>query len=97
MTVFFVSRHPGAVEWARRRGLAVDAWVAHLDITKVGAGDTAIGSLPLHLAAKVCARGGCLLHLSADIPAEWRGRELSADELEAAGARLEEFFVKGLA
>ncbi|MDP2793424.1 MAG: CRISPR-associated protein Csx16 [Sulfurisoma sp.] len=96
MTTYFVSRHPGAVEWARRQGLAVDAWVAHLDVEKVGAGDTVIGSLPLHLAAAVCARGTRFLHLTLDIPAEWRGRELSADELEMAGARLEEFFVEKL-
>ena len=97
MTTFFVSRHPGAVEWARRQGQTVDRWVAHLDVASVGAGDTVIGSLPLHLAAEVNARGARFVHLTLDIPAEWRGRELSADELQAAGARLEEFFVKGAA
>lgn len=94
MTTFFVSRHPGAVDWAQRHGLRVDAWVMHLDPQKVGAGDTVIGSLPLHLAAAVCARGARFLHLTLDIPAEWRGRELSADDLETAGARLEEFGVE---
>lgn len=97
MTTLFVSRHPGAVEWARRQGLTVDLWVAHVDAARVGAGDTVIGSLPLHLAAEVAARGARFLHLTLDIPAEWRGRELSADELEMAGARLEEFFVRGAA
>lgn len=94
VSVHFVSRHPGAREWARRRDLAVDAWVAHLDPEEVGAGDTVIGSLPLHLAARVCSRGARFLHLALDIPAEWRGRELDAGELEAAGARLEEYFVR---
>ena len=94
MSTLFVSRHPGAVEWARRTSLTVDVWVAHLDVAKVGAGDTVIGSLPPHLAAEVCARGARFLHLRLDIPAEWRGRELSADELEMAGARLEEYFVE---
>lgn len=97
MTTIFVSRHPGAVEWARRQGLAVDVWAAHLDATTVGADDTVIGSLPLNLAAEVNARGARFLHLTLDIPAEWRGRELSANELDAAGARLEKFFVKGVA
>ncbi|MDP2824002.1 MAG: CRISPR-associated protein Csx16 [Sulfuritalea sp.] len=97
MTVWFVSRHPGAVDWARRRDLGIDVWLVHLDATRVGAGDTVIGSLPLHLAAEVCSRGARFLHLTLGIPAEWRGRELSADELEAAGTRLEQFFVKGIA
>ena len=97
MSTIFVSRHPGAVDWARRRGLAVEAWATHLDPAQLGAGDTVIGSLPLHLAAAVCERGARFLHLSLDIPAEWRGRELTADQLDLAGARLEEFFVKGIA
>jgi len=96
MTSFFVSRHPGAIEWARRRGLTVDAWLVHLDVERVGIRDTVIGSLPLNLAAAVNARGARYLHLTLELPAEWRGRELSADELEAAGARLEEYFVKGI-
>jgi CRISPR-associated protein Csx16 len=90
---FFLSRHPGAVDWARRQGLAVDHWLAHLDVAQVQPGDTVIGTLPIHLAAQVCARGGRYLHLSLDMPAELRGRELSADELERAGARLEGYSV----
>ncbi|BDI03599.1 CRISPR-associated protein Csx16 [Sphaerotilus microaerophilus] len=94
MATFFLSRHPGAVEWARRQGLAVDQWLAHLEVAQVQPGDTVIGTLPIHLAAQVCARGGRYLHLSLDLPVELRGRELTADELERAGARLEEFWVE---
>jgi hypothetical protein len=50
----FLSRHPGAVEWARRRGLVVDQWLAHLEVAQVQPGDTVIGTLPIHLAAQVC-------------------------------------------
>jgi CRISPR-associated protein Csx16 len=91
---FFLSRHPGAVEWARRQGLVVDQWLAHLEVAQVQPGDTVIGTLPIHLAAQVCARGGRYLHLSLDVPPQWRGRELTADELEAAGARLEGYDVR---
>lgn len=89
----FVSRHPGAVEWARRRGLAVDQWLTHLNIAQLRAGDTVIGTLPIQLVAQVCDRGARYLHLSLTLPAEWRGRELTADELARADAKLEAFVV----
>jgi CRISPR-associated protein Csx16 len=96
MTTWFVTRHSGAVEWARRQGLAVDRQVDHLEPVELAEGDTVIGTLPVHLAAAVCERGGHYLHLSLDLPPELRGRELTADDMEAAGARLEEYRVERL-
>jgi len=93
-TTWLVSRHPGAVDWAASQGLAVDRRVAHLDLSRVHAGDTVIGTLPVHLAARVCAIGARYKHLSLDLPADWRGRELSAAELQAANARLQPFRVE---
>lgn len=91
MTTWFVSRHAGALEWAARRGLLIDRFATHLDPAEVQAGDTVIGSLPVNLAAVVCQRGGRYLNLSVALPAELRGKELSADQLDRLGARLEEF------
>ncbi|WP_349497520.1 CRISPR-associated protein Csx16 [Hydrogenophilus thermoluteolus] len=91
--IWFVTRHPGAVEWAARQGLKVDRQVAHLDPDEVQAGDTVIGTLPVHLAAQVCARKARYLHLSLDLPPEARGLELSADDLERYGARLEAYHI----
>lgn len=93
-TVYFVSRHPGALAWARDRGIRIDSHLAHLDGVALGGGDTVIGTLPMHLAARVCASGARFLNLTVDIPADSRGRELGARELEAFGARLEEFRVE---
>lgn len=93
MTTYLVTRHPGAIAWAERQGIQVDRQIDHLDPGIVAAGDTVIGILPVNLAAQVCARGGRYLNLSLDLPAEARGRELSADELEAYGARLEAYVV----
>lgn len=93
MTTWIVTRHPGAVEWARQRGMSADRVAPHLDPQDVQAGDTVAGTLPVHLAAAVCRRGARYLHLSIDVPAAWRGRELSAAELDAANARLEPFLV----
>ncbi len=94
MTVFFVSRHKGAVGWSAQHGLRVDTLVDHLDPQEVHEGDTVIGSLPLHLIAKVCERGARFLHLAIDIPAQWRGQELTAEQLSQADARLEEYVVR---
>ncbi|TSE30394.1 CRISPR-associated protein Csx16 [Tepidimonas charontis] len=93
MTTYFVTRHPGAVEWAARQGLAVDAVIAHLDPDEIQSGDVVIGTLPIHLVAQVCARGGRYYNLSLDVSLDARGRELSADDLIRYGARLEEYHV----
>ena len=94
MTTYFVSRHPGAVEWARRRGITVDRHVAHLDPQIITKDDTVIGTLPVNLAAEVCAREARHLHLSLDLPTAARGRELSAEELDQYGARLERYIIR---
>jgi len=96
MTIFFVTRHPGALDWARRRGITFDTHVVHLDPAKVSRGDTVIGSLPVHLAAAVCARGARCLNLSLDLPPNLRGRELNAQMLEECQARIEEYRVEKL-
>lgn len=94
MTTWFVSRHPGALEWAARQGLQIDRFATHLDPAEVQGGDTVIGSLPVHLAAVVCQRGGRYLNLSVTLPAELRGKELSADKLDQLGARLEQYRIE---
>jgi CRISPR-associated protein Csx16 len=91
MTTYFITRHPGAVEWAARQGLAVDRQIAHLDPADVWPGDMVIGTLPVNLAAQVCARGARFFNLSLDLPPEARGLELTADDLERYGARIEEY------
>ncbi|MDR1611168.1 MAG: CRISPR-associated protein Csx16 [Planctomycetota bacterium] len=97
MTTWFVSRHTGAVDWLRRRGLAVDSVVQALHPGMVSPGDTVIGTLPAHLAGEVCARGGRYFHLVMDVPLSMRGGELSADDMDRYGARAEEYRVERVA
>jgi CRISPR-associated protein Csx16 len=61
---------------------------------EVRAGDTVIGSLPVNLAAEVCARGAAYRHLSLRLLAHDRGRELSANDLDRYEATLTNYFVK---
>lgn len=88
MAQYFVSRHPGALEWAERRGLDAKT-IPHLDaptIRTLQPGDSVFGTLPVHLAAQVCARGARYHHLA--LPQAERGAELDADAMERAGAYL---------
>jgi CRISPR-associated protein Csx16 len=94
MSVWFVSRHPGAVEWAKAQGISVDHWVPHLSVEDVNSRDEVIGTIPVNMAGEVCAKGARYFNLSLKLPQAWRGKELGVDELTRAGARLEEYIVQ---
>ena len=94
MSVWFVSRHPGAVAWAKKQHLAVDHWVSHLDTDRVQKGDMVIGVLPMTAAAAVCAKSARYIALTMDLPEALRGKELSVDDLEALHCSLQEYVVR---
>lgn len=89
MATYFISRHPGASQWARQQNIQA-IHLAHLLPQHIAPGDTVIGNLPVHLAALVCAQGARYLHLQISIPANLRGCELSAEQIEQLDARLVE-------
>jgi CRISPR-associated protein Csx16 len=93
MSRWFVSRHPGAIAWAQSQHLRVDRWVPHLDVADVRDGDVVMGTLPVHLAQQVCARGAAFYFLSVEILASQRGQELSRDEMMAANCSLVKYVV----
>jgi CRISPR-associated protein Csx16 len=86
-----VTRHLGAIEWLKRQGNIAQLVVSHLDTSTLSPGDVVIGTLPINLVAEVCARGARYLHLSLHAPLDLRGQELTVDQLDSAGARLEEY------
>lgn len=95
---WFVSRHPGALVWLAEQGITVDVQVAHLHACQVAPGDVVIGTLPVQLAAEVCACGAEYWHLQlAELPLTARGQELSAAQMRDYGARLVRFEVRELA
>ena len=62
---------------------------------RLQSGDTVIGILPVALAAKVCAAGATYYDLALpNLPAEWRGLELTPDQMNQAGAELNMYQVK---
>lgn len=94
---YFITRHKGAAEWAAQTmGGEPFELVAQADDTffeRLRPGDVVAGTLPVALAARVCARGARLLFLTMELPAEARGKELTAADMRAYNARLEEYVV----
>ena len=98
MTVYLVSRHPGAVQWLSEELRVPEVQVmAHLDDTRFLPGDKVCGVLPIAWAARICAQGAEAHVLTIDLPPELRGRELNVEQLRAQGARLVRYEVRELA
>jgi CRISPR-associated protein Csx16 len=93
MTRWFVSRHPGAIEWVKRKPLAIDRFVSHMNPAEARPGDQVYGTLPLELAAEICRNGAHFFALRVSVHAEKRGFDLTADELEALKADFQEYRV----
>ncbi|MBE9610817.1 CRISPR-associated protein Csx16 [Chitinilyticum piscinae] len=91
MTIWFVSRHAGAIAWAKARGLPIDRWVTHLDVALIQTGDTVIGTLPVHLAGQVCDCGAGFYFLSLDVPEHWRGQELTTEQMQQVSCSLRRY------
>lgn len=96
MTVWFISRHLGAIEWMKKQDLAIDAWATHLDILAVKPGDIVVGVLPLMVAAEVCRKGARFLALVLPQAASARGQEHSYEAMLEMGAYLQEYIVQGV-
>ena len=97
MSVWFVSRHPGAIEWMKRqKQWSVEHWVTHLDVASISHGDVVIGTLPVHLAAAVCAKGAQFYFLQLSQLESQRGKEYTSEEMELIGCSLMPFYVRAL-
>ena len=94
MSTWFVTRHSGARIWAQRQGIPVDHMVGHLDLDRVAFGDRVLGTLPVNLVCELNERGARYFHLVLPLGPEQRGREITADLMQALGARLEEYRVQ---
>lgn len=91
---YFVSRHEGAVLWAKEKQLNIDFFLDHLNPDIIQEGDTVIGSLPMALAAEICRKKAHFFALSIKTTKEQRGKELSASELNKCECMIEEFKVE---
>jgi CRISPR-associated protein Csx16 len=91
MTIWFVSRHPGAMVWLKSQSIAVDRFETHLDPANVSEGDIVYGNLPVNLACQLIEQGARYMHLSLQLPKDLRGQELTAAQLVDCGAQFSEY------
>lgn len=90
-----VTRHLGAVTWLIRHGFIKndpqeDFVIDHATEADVR-GQVVFGVLPLHLASKAA----CVWSIDIpNLPANRRGTELSADDMDAFGARVVRYYVQ---
>ena len=94
MTTWFISRHQGAIDWIKTQSeWHIDHYRDHLDPDDIAPGDTVIGTLPIHIAAAVCARGARYYFLQLPQEAEQRGSEYSAVDMTAMGCTLQRYHI----
>ncbi len=87
--IVIVSRHQGLVEWLRRKGIEGEV-IAHATEDDVRGKDV-IGNLPLHLAS--VAKSVTVVDMPA-LPADWRGKDITPDQMDQAGATLTRYVVQ---
>ena len=99
--IYVITRHDGAVQWLVEEGFVRRDEVQVIDhmtpalMEQLGDGDILIGVLPLDLAAQACERGARVVVIALPkLTREMRGRELTADDMRAAGAQLREYQVR---
>jgi CRISPR-associated protein Csx16 len=98
MTTLLISRHASAIAWVKSK-MSVDEVLTHLadeDLATLTPEHTVIGTLPIHLAAAVCDTGARFIYLSLDTPPELRGQELTLEQMDQLGARLERYHLEKL-
>jgi putative CRISPR-associated protein (TIGR02620 family) len=96
-TMFYLlTRHEGTLEWLKQQLGSQHPFVhiQHLDDAHaLQAGDHVLGNLPLDRVAKLNALGIRYSHVVIHVPFHLRGTELTAANLAAHGAHLQEFRV----
>lgn len=91
---YFATRHEGAIVWAKKNGFNDCEFITHLNPADIKEGDIVYGILPIFMAAQICAKGARFFALNINIPAELRGKELTAEEMDQISCSVSEFYVE---
>jgi CRISPR-associated protein Csx16 len=93
MTTYFITRHSGAIEWAKQQNLSVDIFLEHITSELFQQGDCVIGTLPINLIYELQNKGVTVLSLILDLPRELRGQELTLQQLISCKTRVVNYLV----
>ena len=94
MTSIFVGRHSGAQQWIKQQHIHIDEYVDNLQMTQVHRGDSVYGILPLNIIAEIHRCGATFTHINMVVPPQYRGTELTAEQMDKFGAHLQSVTVQ---
>jgi len=93
--IYVVSRHNGLKEWLIKRGFVYACQViGHINdefFDSLNEEDIVIGVLPPWAIARINQKGARFFAVELpNLPKEWRGKELTPEQMDAAGAEVRE-------
>ena len=97
MTSYLITRHSGAIDWAKQQNLKIDKVLSHINeinIERLSSNDKIYGNLPLHIINTLCEKNIEYWNLDLDIPLALRGKDLNLKEMNNCHARIERYTVK---
>jgi CRISPR-associated protein Csx16 len=91
--IYIVSRHEGAVEWLKSnfKGFEKGELKSHIKPEEIK-GNIIVGTLPIHLAELAKE----YFHIILNLPAEARGKELTKEDMNEYGAKLQKYKIKAI-
>lgn len=94
MKSIFVGRHLGAQQWMKQQNIHIDEFVDNLQISQIERGDAVYGILPLNIIAEVNRCGASFTHINLVVPPQYRGQELTVEQMNEFGAHLQSVTVQ---
>lgn len=86
--IYIVTRHEGAVEWLRSKGYEGSV-TPHLEQGRITEGDVYVGVLPIPMVKTILDAGSrFILLVLPDVAYSQRGRSMTPEEMNRAGAHL---------
>lgn len=96
MNILIITRHQATVDWIQSTLHATDSVTvsAHYNPGLEDGYDYVVGILPVNLIAGLCAKGVRYYQIIMEVPQEWRGKELTVEQMDEFQARMVGYYVE---